>query len=64
MPTSQSETKIYLYARAAALGHEGAARALHVERANEIKAEQQLVIQQQQMMMQRFEAVLQNVGRY
>jgi TPR repeat protein len=66
MPTSENETKIYLYSRAAAMGHLGAARALQVEQANETKAEQQLVIQQQQqqMKMQLFGAVLQNVGRH
>lgn len=65
-PTSQSETKIALYGRAAALGDVDAVRALQIEQKKERRAEQQLAVQQQQqqMMMQLFGAVLQNVGRH
>lgn len=65
LPADQSETKISLYARAAALGHQGAQRALQVEQANEAKAAQDLAVQQQQqrLMLEMFGTIVQNVRR-
>ena len=65
VPTSQNETKIALYGRAAALGDVDAVRALQVEQEKERQAEQQLENQQQQQrkMMQLFGGALQGLGR-
>ncbi|MEZ2140781.1 hypothetical protein AAE026_00530 [Bradyrhizobium sp. DN5] len=65
VPTDQSETKISLYARAGALGHQGAQRALQVEQANEAKATQDLAVQQQQqrLMLEMLGTIVQNVRR-
>jgi tetratricopeptide (TPR) repeat protein len=64
MPTSQNETKIALYGRAAALGNVDAVRALQVEQEKALRAEQQLENQQQQQrrMMQFFGGLLQNMA--
>jgi len=64
-PIDQNETKIALYARAAALGHPAAQRALQVEQAKEAKAAQDLAMQQQQqrMMLEVLGTVIQNVRR-
>jgi TPR repeat protein len=64
-PADQSETKIALYARAAALGHQSAQRALQVEQAKEAKAAQDLATQQQQqrLMLEVLGTVIQNVRR-
>lgn len=64
-PTDQSETKIALYERAAALGHQSGQRALQVEQAKEAKAAQDLAIQQQQqrLMLEVLGTVIQNVRR-
>jgi TPR repeat protein len=65
-PADQSETKISLYARAAALGHQGAQSALQVEQANEANAARDLFTQQQQqrLMLEVFGTIMQNVHRY
>ena len=64
-PVDQNETKIALYARAAALGHQAAQRALQVEQAKEAKAAQDLATQQQQqrLMLEVLGTVIQNVRR-
>jgi TPR repeat protein len=64
-PADQSEMKIALYSRAAALGHQSAQRALQVEQAKEAKASQDLATQQQQqrMMLEVLGTVIQNVRR-
>jgi TPR repeat protein len=64
-PADQNETKIALYARAAALGHQAAQRALQVEQAKEAKAAQDLAMQQQQqrLMLEVLGTVIQNVRR-
>ena len=64
-PTDQSETKISLYERAAALGHPAGQRALQAEQAKEAKAAQDLAMQQQQqrLMLEVLGTVIQNVRR-
>ena len=64
-PLNPSETKLALYARAARLGHLGAARALQLEQEKQTQLEQHSAIEaeQQRRTMEMFQLLLRNAGR-